>query len=101
MDKKYFKLRVKTGTKIISTKGDYIVSDIPDNALEFLEKGASWLVLAKEADVPLSKLEEPRLRKLKSLRATQGFSEDVIIISRALELKQKGDKPKVEAKPEK
>lgn len=86
MNRKYFKLRVKKGTQIISPSGDYTVTEVPDDALSLLERGVSWLVLMPEAVEPLSKLPAARLQKLKTLRAAQGFTEDVELIDQALTL---------------
>lgn len=100
MNKKFFKLRVKKGTKIISATGDYTVSEVPDNALELLEAGSSWLQFTEDAAPALSKLTEQRLRKIKLLRQTQGFDSDVEVLDRALELKVQKSKQEVE-KPKK
>lgn len=98
MNKKFFKLRVKKGTKIISAAGDYTVSEIPDKALELLEAGSSWLQFTEDAAQALSKLAEQRLKKIKFLRSNQGFTSDVEILDRALDLKIQKPKPEVEPK---
>lgn len=89
MDKKCFKLTVKVGTQIISSQGDYVVEDIPHNALEYLERGSTWLVLTPEAHEELKALPDERLKALITLRKLQGFEGDVAILEKALKGKEK------------
>lgn len=87
MEKNNFKLIVKPGTEIISSKGNYIVQDVPDNALEHIENGATWLVLTSEAHDELQKLPAEKLQKMLHLRQQQGFDGDVKILEKALKSK--------------
>ena len=67
MDKKYFKLNVPIGTRIISSRGDFVVEDVPDDAFDFFQRGSQWLSLEPEAVEGLSKLSK-RLWSKFSLR---------------------------------
>ena len=92
MDKKCFILTVKAGTRIMSSSESYVVSDVPEDALERLENGSSWLVFTPEA------VGEERLKKILALRQSQKILSDVDILEKALAEKQKAESKK--AKPE-
>ena len=64
MDKKYFKLNVPIGTRIISSRGDFVVEEVPDDAFDFFQRGSQWLSLVPEAVEGLSKLSETKLKSL-------------------------------------
>ena len=89
MDKKCFILTVKAGTRIMSSSESYVVSDVPEDALERLENGSSW---------ELAALPEERLKKILALRQSQKILSDVDILEKALAEKQKAESKK--AKPE-
>jgi len=91
MDKKYFKLNVPTGTRIVSSRGDYVVEAIPDNAFEYFAGGSEWLSLLPEATDVLAKKTEFELRKLIQLKERQGKDADVNILQKAL---SSANKPK-------
>ena len=74
MDKKYFKLNVPIGTRIISSRGDFVVEEVPDDAFDFFQRGSQWLSLVPEAVEGLSALKE-----------RQDMAEDAGIIQEALE----------------
>lgn len=98
MDKKCFILTVKAGTRIMSSSESYVVSDVPEDALERLENGSSWLVFTPEAVGELAALQEERLKKILALRQSQKILSDVDILEKALAEKQKAESKK--AKPE-
>ena len=98
MDKKCFILTVKAGTRIMSSSESYVVSDVPEDALERLENGSSWLVFTPEAVGELAALPEERLKKILALRQSQKILSDVDILEKALAEKQKAESKK--AKPE-
>ena len=79
MDKKYFKLNVPIGTRIISSRGDFVVEEVPDDAFDFFQRGSQWLSLVPEAVEGLSKLSETKLKSLLDM------TEDAGIIREALE----------------
>ena len=82
MDKKYFKLNVPIGTRIISSRGDFVVEEVPDDAFDFFQRGSQWLSLVPEG---LSKLSETKLKSLLALKERQDMAEDAGIIQEALE----------------
>lgn len=84
MDKKYFKLNVPIGTRIISSRGDFVVEEVPDDAFDFFQRGSQWLSLEPEAVEGLSKLSETKLKSLLALKERQDMTEDAVIIQEAL-----------------
>lgn len=82
---KYFNLTIKIGSRIFSSdKGDFIIEEVPDDALDRLMKGATWLELKPEANELLLKQSLLKLEKLRDLRERQGFLGDVEIIQKAI-----------------
>lgn len=101
MDKKCFKLRVKVGSVIVSAKGDYTVTEIPDNALEKIERGCIWLGLTEDALPKLKALPEYRLNKIYELRKAQGFDDDSDLLLQALSSDETTSEEKKETKKKK
>lgn len=93
MDKKCFKLRVKPGTKIISSKEDFTVTSVPDDAFARMIGGSVWLGFTPEAVEELKSLPEERQSFLLKLRQSQGFEDDVKILEMAM--KKAPLKPKI------
>lgn len=96
MNAKCFELRVKVGTRIFSSRGDYTIEEVPQDAWERFQEGSTWLKLSSEAVEELKNLSEAEVRKLLILREKQGFDDDVKIIEKAL--KSKASKSKGETK---
>lgn len=88
MDKKYFKLNVPVGTKIISSRGDYVVEEIPDNAFILFSTGSQWLSLLPEAADILAKKSEFELKKMLLIKERQGKESDVKILQQALKIQE-------------
>lgn len=96
MDKKYFKLNVKIGTKIIRASGDYTIEGVPDDALTYYRNGSTWLGLKDDAVEGLQVLTETEIQTLIRLKKQQGFEKEVAILEKALKQKKKGTKKETE-----
>ena len=97
MDKKSFSLRVKIGTQIIFSGGDFVVEDIPDTAWELIKQGSVWLSLNESFLENFSNISEKELQETLTIREKQGFSDDALILEKALKTLKKNSKgsPKV------
>lgn len=89
MNKKFFKLNVPIGTQIISSRGDYVVEYIPDDAFQYYQNGSTWLGLVEEAVEDLAKLPEEKLQALLLLKQRQGIEADALILEKAIKQKAK------------
>ena len=78
MDKKYFKLNVPIGTRIVSSRGDFVVEEVPDDAFDFFQRGSQWLSLVPEAVEGLSKLSETKLKSLLALKENAGIIREAL-----------------------
>ncbi|MDV3668213.1 hypothetical protein CMU39_09270 [Elizabethkingia anophelis] len=70
------------------------ITEVPENALELIEKGCTWLILKTDAVEVLSSWEKSRLEKLRDLRKQQGIKHDVVVIEAALKSLGKTKAPK-------
>ncbi|MCT3671987.1 hypothetical protein HZQ94_02130 [Elizabethkingia anophelis] len=61
-----------------------IITEVPEDALELIEKGCTWLILKTDAVEVLSSWDKSRLEKLRDLRKQQGIKHDVVIIEATL-----------------
>lgn len=84
-------LSVPKGTQIRSGNGSITtVLEVPDNALDLIEAGATWLMFKQTAKDSLKKLSEEKLNKLIAMRRSQKLTRDVAIIEMALAEKKSG-----------
>lgn len=61
-----------------------IITEVPENALELIEEGCTWLILKRDAVEILSGWDKYRLERLRDLRKQQGIKHDVNIIETTL-----------------
>ncbi|EPM1459339.1 hypothetical protein RG089_002525 [Elizabethkingia anophelis] len=96
-------LTVPKGSKIIEGNGSVItLNDVPENALELIEAGATYLMFKKDAKEPLKKLPKERLLKILEIRKSQGLKHDVSVLELALAEKEASkNKPADQGSPEK
>ena len=74
-------LSVVVGAIVYLANGGVLtLSEVPENAWELLESGATYLKLDKDADEVLKTWDKDRLLKLLELRKNQGFDSDVKIL---------------------
>lgn len=84
-------LSVPKGSVVRSGKGSiYTIKEVPENALELIEKGATWLVFKESAKEPLKKLSEERLVNIITMLKSQKRTRDVGILEMALAEKKSG-----------
>ncbi|MFL9835001.1 hypothetical protein [Chryseobacterium terrae] len=88
--KDHITLSVPKGSQIISPEGTKVVKEVPENALELIEGGATWLLLKQSAREPLKKLSKEKLIKLIDMRKSQKITHDVAILEQALAEKEAG-----------
>lgn len=89
--KEHILLSIPKGSKIIGTDGSVIIVDnVPDNAIDLIEAGATYLMLKDSAKDPLRKLSEERLVKIIEMRKSQKIVRDVGILEMALAEKKSG-----------
>lgn len=100
--KEHILLSVPKGSQVRSGKGSLlIVTEVPENALDLIEAGATWLMLKESAKEPLKKLPEAQLLKLIEMRKSQKLTRDVGILEMALAEKKSGkEKPEIPAAKE-
>ncbi|MDV3662470.1 hypothetical protein CMU51_00145 [Elizabethkingia anophelis] len=96
-------LSVPKGTQIRKSDGSFItLNDVPENALELIEAGATYLMFKKDAKEPLKKLSKERLIKILEIRKSQGLQHDVSVLELALAEKEASkNKPADQVPPEK
>lgn len=88
--KDYIVLTAPKGSVIYKGDGSVVtINAVPDNALELIEQGVTWLMFKKSAAEKLSRLSADRLQKLLKLRQDQKFSHDAEVIQEAISLKEK------------
>lgn len=84
-------LSVPKGSVVRSGKGSVkTITEVPENALELIENGASWLMFKESAKEPLKKLPEERLVKIIDMLKSQKRTRDVGIVEMALAEKKSG-----------
>lgn len=83
---------VSKGSKIVGPNGSVVIigSDVPDNALDLIEAGATYLMFKKEAKDQLKKLPKDRLVKILDMRKSQKLIHDVSVLEMALAEKEAG-----------
>lgn len=82
-------LSVKKGSMIRKGDGSTLVlNEVPDNALELIELGATYLMFKKEAKDQLKKLSKERLLNMLEMRKSQGLKHDVSVIEMAIAEKE-------------
>jgi hypothetical protein len=77
--------QVRSGDGSINT-----ITEVPENALDLIENGATWLMFKESAKEPLKKLPEAQLLKLIEMRRSQKLTRDVGILEMALAEKKSG-----------
>lgn len=88
--------QVRSGNGAITT-----IKEVPENALDLIESGMTWLIFKQSAIAPLKKLSEERLIKIIEMRKSQRITHDVAIVEMALAEKKSGKKDPDLEKPEK
>jgi len=89
--KEHIILSVPKGSLLRSGNGSIKkIDEVPENALELLEAGATWLMLKESAKDSLKKLSEERLIKIIEMRKSQKRTRDVGILEMALAEKKSG-----------
>lgn len=91
---------VKQGSKIVRSDGSVLIvgKEVPENALDLIEAGATFLMFKESAKEPLKKLPEAQLLKLIDMRKSQKLTRDVGILEMALAEKKSGkEKPEIPA----
>lgn len=84
-------LSVPKGSVVRSGKGSIkTITEVPDDALELIENGATWLMLKESAKEPLKKLSEERLVNIITMLKSQKRTRDVGIVEMALAEKKSG-----------
>lgn len=86
-------LAVPKGSIIRKGDGSTVVLDeVPENALDLIESGATYLMLKKEAKDQLKKLSPERLQNIIKVRKSQNLMHDVSVLEMALAEKMAGKK---------
>ncbi|UKB81252.1 hypothetical protein [Chryseobacterium sp. MEBOG07] len=88
----------------IIRKGDgstVVLNDVPENALELIEAGATYLMLKKEAKDQLKRLSNERLQNIIKVRKAQNLIHDVSVLELALAEKMAGKNKDAEPLKEK
>lgn len=94
---KYFNLLVPRGAVVHSKEISRVLDNVPEDAFDLWEKGASYLSLKKEATEVLQSWEKSRLQRVLSLKETQGMKSDVFILEQVIkQLSKTSSKPKQE-----
>lgn len=94
---KYFNLLVPRGAVVHSKEISRVLDNVPEDAFDLWEKGASYLSLKKEATEVLHSWEKSRLQKVLALKETQGMKSDVFILEQVIkQLSKTSSKPKQE-----
>ncbi|WP_265427870.1 hypothetical protein [Chryseobacterium sp. YIM B08800] len=89
--KEHIILSVPKGSVVRSGKGSiFTIKEVPENALELIENGATWLMFKESAKEPLKKLSEERLVKIIDMLKSQKRTRDVGIVEMALAEKKSG-----------
>lgn len=84
-------LSVPKGSHVRSGNGSVTtINEVPENALDLIESGVTWLMLKQSAKEPLKKLSEEKLNKLIAMRRSQKLTHDVAILEMALAEKKSG-----------
>jgi len=82
---------VKKGSHIICPDGSVIIiNEVPEDALDLIEAGATYLMFKKEAKDQLKKLPRERLLKIIGMRKSQNLTHDVSVLEMALAEKEAG-----------
>lgn len=93
---------VAKGSKIISPDGSVkVLNEVPDNALDLIEAGATYLMFKESAKDSLKKLSKERLVKIIEMRKSQKLTRDVAILEMALAEKESGKNNTETEKPAK
>lgn len=83
--KEFIILSIPKGTIVRKGDGSTMqINEVPDNALELIENGATYLMFKKEAKDQLKKLSNDRLQALIKVRKSQNLTHDVSILEMAL-----------------
>ncbi|MGD1319537.1 hypothetical protein [Chryseobacterium sp. 2R14A] len=91
--KEHIILSVPKGAIVRSGNGSIkTITEVPDNALELIENGATWLMFKESAKEPLKKQPEERLVKIIDMLKSQKRTRDVGIVEMALAEKKSGKK---------
>ena len=88
---KYFCLTVPKGSTVHSATTSKVITGVPENALDLVSEGCTWLMLNADAVEYLKDQPEAKLKALLKVRKTQGYKSDVAIIEKAL--KAQNSKP--------
>lgn len=84
-------LSVPKNSTVRTGKGSvFTIKEVPENALELIENGATWLMFKESAKEPLKKLSEERLVKIIDMLKSQKRTRDVGIVEMALAEKKSG-----------
>lgn len=97
--KEHIILSVPKGSQVRSGTGSItVIKEVPENALDLIEQGATWLMLKQSAKEPLKKLSKEKLLKLIEMRKSQKITHDVAILEQALAEKEAGKNKPEETK---
>ncbi len=82
-------LSVPKGSRVIDSNGSAkILSEVPENALDLIESGVTWLMFKESAKEPLKKLSKERLTKIIEMLKSQKRMRDMSIVEMALAEKE-------------
>ena len=93
---------VTKGSKIILPDGSVkVLNEVPENALDLIEAGETYLMFKESAKDALKKLSKERLVKIIEMCKSQKRTRDVAIVEMALAEKESGKSNTETEKPAK
>jgi|GEM_PF-5581082 len=89
--KEHIILSVPKNSQVRSGNGTItVITEVPENALDLIEAGTTWLMFKESAKEPLKNLSEERLVKIIEMLKSQKRTRDTGIVEMALAEKKSG-----------